>query len=175
MWVESLPCLVFVALLIPFLRFLSLLWRVNQRKVNLVPLSGFCSIMLKPLYVCTVFDRNISSVLAVTTAPLRTWEMSSAFSAPRLWYPTKSLSTHVLLYVAPFRCLVFCRDECIGRSRPPSSLLSPFHPLLVLVKLQWRTNWERMELLSLVVFPIFVSLHDARIESREPWYLLRMS
>jgi hypothetical protein len=101
--------------------------------VNLVPLSGFHSVVLKPLYVCTVFDRNISLVLAVTTAPLRTWEMSSAFSAPRLWYPTKSLSTHVLLCVAPFRCLVFCRDECIRRSRLPL-FFSPFHPLLVLVK-----------------------------------------
>jgi hypothetical protein len=57
----------------------------------------------------------------------------------------------------------------------PSSLLFPFPSLLVLVKLQWCTDWERMELLSLVVFSILVSLHDARIESREPWCLLRMS
>jgi hypothetical protein len=64
--------------------------------------------MLEPLYAYTVFDRNISSVLAVTTVPLRTREMSSAFSAPRLWYPIRSLSTHDLLCVAPLRCLAFC-------------------------------------------------------------------
>jgi hypothetical protein len=66
---------VFVALLIPFPRFPSLPWRVDQRKVNLVfPSLG--SIVLKLLYVCTFFGRSISVVLAVTTAPLRTLGMS---------------------------------------------------------------------------------------------------
>jgi hypothetical protein len=65
-----------------------------------------------------------------------------------------------------------CVSEEVDR---PSSLLFPFHPLLVLIKLQWHTDWEKMELLSFVVFPILVSLHDAWIESREPWCLLRMS
>jgi hypothetical protein len=41
MWDDSLACLVFVALLIPFLRFLSLLWRVDQRKVNPVSPTVF--------------------------------------------------------------------------------------------------------------------------------------
>jgi hypothetical protein len=75
MWIEPLAYLVFVAFFIPLPRFLSLPWRVDQRKVNLVfPSLG--SIMLKLLYTCTFFDRSISVVLAVTTAPLRTLEMS---------------------------------------------------------------------------------------------------
>jgi hypothetical protein len=75
MWIEPLPCLVFVALLIPLPRFPSLPWQVDQRKVNLMfPSLG--SIMLKLLYACTFFDCSISVVLAVTTAPLKTLRMS---------------------------------------------------------------------------------------------------
>jgi hypothetical protein len=162
--------------LIPFLRFPSLLWRVDQRKVNPMPLSVFGSIVLKPLYVCTVFDRNISSVLAVTTALLRTWEMSCAFSAPRLWNPTKSLSTRVLLCVAPFRCLVFCRDVCFG-SRPllfsllftPRSTLSWYSSNIMAYGL--REKGTSLACSHLVL----VSLHDDWIESHKPWCLLRMS
>ena len=75
MWIEPFACLVFIALLIPFLRFLLLLWRVEQRKVNPVFLS-FGSVVLKRFCACTYFDRSISLVLAVTTAPLRTLGMS---------------------------------------------------------------------------------------------------
>jgi hypothetical protein len=90
-------------------------------------LLSFGSPVLEPLYACTVFDHNISSVLVVTIAPLRTREMSSAFSAPRLWYPIRSLSTRDLLCVTPIRCLAFCHGMCIGRSRPAlfSLLFSP--------------------------------------------------
>jgi hypothetical protein len=48
---------------------------VDQRKVNLV-FPSFGYIVLKLLYACTYFDRSISVVLAVTTAPLRTLGMS---------------------------------------------------------------------------------------------------
>jgi hypothetical protein len=41
MWIEPLACLAFVALLIPHPQFPSLLWRVDQRKVNPVPLPIF--------------------------------------------------------------------------------------------------------------------------------------
>jgi hypothetical protein len=60
--------------------------------------------------------------------------MSSVFSVPRLWYPTKSLSTRILfmslLSDAP-SFAVTCVLEEVDR---PSSLRSPFYPLLVLVK-----------------------------------------
>jgi len=75
MWIEPFACLVFIALLIPFLRFPLLLWRVDQRKVDPV-FPSFGSIVLKPLYACTYLDHIISLVLAVTTAPLRTLGMS---------------------------------------------------------------------------------------------------
>jgi hypothetical protein len=75
MWIEPLACLVYVALLISLPRFLSLSWRVDQRKVNLV-FPSYGSIVLKLLYACTLFNRSISVVLAVTTAPLRTLGMS---------------------------------------------------------------------------------------------------
>ena len=48
---------------------------MDQRKENLVFFS-FGSFVLMPLYVCTQLDYSISVVLAVTTAPLRTLEMS---------------------------------------------------------------------------------------------------
>jgi hypothetical protein len=75
MWIEPLACLVIVALLIPLPRFLSLPWRVDQRKVNLV-FPSYGTIVLKLLYACTLFVHSISVVLAVTTAPLRTLGMS---------------------------------------------------------------------------------------------------
>jgi hypothetical protein len=76
------------------------------------------SFVLEPLYACTYLDHSISSVLAVTTAPLRTLGCLSAFRAPRSWYPTNSLGTHVLLRVAPSQCLASCHGLCVGRSRP---------------------------------------------------------
>ena len=100
MWIEPLACLVFIALLIPFLDSRRLLGRVDQRKANLVFFS-FGSFMLKPLYVCTQLDHSISVVLVVTTTPL-TLGCLSAFSAPRSWYPTSGLSTRILLCVTPF-------------------------------------------------------------------------
>jgi hypothetical protein len=76
-------------------------------------------------------DRNNSSVLAMKTAPLRTREMSSAFSAPRLWYPIRISSTHDLLCVALLWSLTFRHGMCIGRSRPPLfSLLFSLHSTL---------------------------------------------
>jgi hypothetical protein len=113
----------------------------------------------------------------VTTALLRTWGMSSAFSAPRLWNPTKSLSTHVLLCVAPFRCLVFCRDVCFGRSRlllfsllfTPLSTLSWYSSNIMAYGL--RENGTSLACSHLVL----VGLHDDWIESHKPWCLLRMS
>ena len=72
MWIEPFARLVFIALLISFIRFSSLLWQVDQMNVNLV----FLSFVLKLLYGCTHLDHSISVVLAVTTAPLRTLEMS---------------------------------------------------------------------------------------------------
>jgi hypothetical protein len=84
---------------------------------------------------------------------------SVTFIAPRSWYPTSCLGARVLLYVAPFWCLVFCRDVCIGRSRPP----------------MWRTDWGRKKLLLLIVLLVLVSLYDDWIESHKPWCLLRMS
>jgi hypothetical protein len=75
MWIEPLACLVFVALLFPFPRFPSMPWWVDQRNVNL-EFPSFGTIVLKLLYACTFFDRSISVVLAMTTAPLRTLGMS---------------------------------------------------------------------------------------------------
>ena len=72
MWIEPFARLMFIALLISFIRFSSLLWQVDQVNVNLV----FLSFVLKLLYGCTHLDHSISVVLAVTTAPLRTLEMS---------------------------------------------------------------------------------------------------
>ena len=72
MWIEPFARLVFIALLISFIRFSSLLWQVDQMNVNLV----FLSFVLKLLYGCTHLDHSISVVLVVTTAPLRTLEMS---------------------------------------------------------------------------------------------------
>ena len=123
MWIEPFARLVFIALLISFIRFPSLLWQVDQMNVNLV----FLSFVLKLLYGCTHLDYSISVVLAVTTAPLRTLGCLSAFSAPRSWYPTSGLSTRVLLCVAPFH------GVCIGRSRPLPYLSFLPHPFLVLV------------------------------------------
>jgi hypothetical protein len=54
MWIEPLACLVFVAHLIPLPWFPSLLWRVDQRKVNPVPFLSFGFVVPKPLYVCTL-------------------------------------------------------------------------------------------------------------------------
>ena len=76
MWIEPFACLVFIALLIPFFRFSLLLWQVDQRKLNPVFPPPLGSVVLKPLYACTHLDHSISLVLAVTTAPLRTLEMS---------------------------------------------------------------------------------------------------
>ena len=72
MWIEPFARLVFIALLISFIQFSSLLWQVDQMNVNLM----FLSFVLKLLYGCTHLDHSISVVLAVTTAPLRTLEMS---------------------------------------------------------------------------------------------------
>ena len=72
MWIEPFARLVFIVLLISFIQFSSLLWQVDQMNVNLV----FLSFVLKLLYGCTHLDHSISVVLAVTTAPLRTLEMS---------------------------------------------------------------------------------------------------
>ena len=69
MWIEPLACLVFNALLIPFLDSRRLLGRVDQRKANLVFVS-FGSFMLKPPYACTLYDHRISLIPVVTTAPL---------------------------------------------------------------------------------------------------------
>ena len=76
MWIEPFACLVFIALLIPFLQFLLLLWRVDQRKVNPMFPPPLGSVVLKPFYACTHLDHIISLVLAVTTALLRTLGMS---------------------------------------------------------------------------------------------------
>jgi hypothetical protein len=102
MWVELFACSAFVAFLIPFFDSCHCYGKwIKGRRIPCLLLS-FGSPVLEPLYACTGFDRNISSVLAVTTAPLRTREMSSAFSAPRLWYPRRSLSTRDLLCFASF-------------------------------------------------------------------------
>ena len=47
----------------------------GSRKLDPVFLS-FGSVVLKPLYACTYLDHNISLVLAVTTATLRTLRVS---------------------------------------------------------------------------------------------------
>jgi hypothetical protein len=58
----------------------------------------------------------------------------SAFSAPRSWYPTSHLGTRVLLRVSSFDAPSLAM-ACVLEVDHLSSLLFPFHPLLVLVKL----------------------------------------
>jgi hypothetical protein len=100
MWIEPLACLVFVALWFHFLDFRRCYGEWIRGRWILCLFLSFGFVVPKPLYACTIFDRNISLVLAVTTAPLRTWEMSSAFSAPRSWYPTSLSGTLVSFYVS---------------------------------------------------------------------------
>jgi hypothetical protein len=55
MWIKPFACLVFVALLIPFLRFPSFAMASGSKEgESRVPFMSFGSFVLEPLYACTL-------------------------------------------------------------------------------------------------------------------------
>jgi hypothetical protein len=76
MWVESLACLVFVASLIPFLRFPSFAMASGSKEGESRVTFRLWLFRARALVCLYLLDLSISFVLTVTTAPFRTLEMS---------------------------------------------------------------------------------------------------
>jgi hypothetical protein len=76
MWIEPFACLVFIALLFPFLRFPSFAIASGSKEGE--SRVSFCPLVLSCLTLVCLYllDRSVSLVIVVTTAPLRTLGMS---------------------------------------------------------------------------------------------------